>query len=58
MCMVGKEVGRELGDLALSAGLAIALGRYMSLGKIFNLLELFPTHETKDLDLVRYFSFL
>lgn len=58
MCMVGKEVGRELGDLALSAGLAIALGRYMSLGKIFNLLELFPTRETKDLDLVRYFSFL
>lgn len=38
--------------------LVLPVGRHiMSLGKSFNLLDLFLTYEMKDLDLLRYFSF-
>lgn len=51
-----READRELGDLGLSAGLTLC--RHMTLGKSFNLFGLFPTYEMRDLNLLRYFSFL
>lgn len=56
ICLYCREADRELGDLGLSAGPASC--RHMTLGKSFNLFGLLPTHEMRDWNLLRYFSFL